>query len=236
MYAISSYGYIYNTLTMKYLNPWKGKNGYLYVSLMADDNSVVKVGMHVLVALHFIEIPECLLRLNKPLVPNHMDFNKENNKVSNLQWMTYAMNNYYNFINGHCKVGEDAPNSKVSNETVHMICKLMEDGFSNKDIRKILNFENNKYYKGLITSIRNGTHWKSISSLYNITIKNTLRHNSEEYIESICKLIANNYSLSEMRKILNIPDTYEEKDKFKKLVWFIRKRKCYKDISSKYEW
>ena len=236
MYSISSHGNVYNNFTMKYLHPWKNNNGYLYVSLMCTDNTVMRVGVHNLVAMNFVQIPKCLINLKEPIVPNHNDFNRENNHYKNLQWMTYAMNNEWNRIHGHYKCCEDAPNSRVSNETVHMICKLMVDGFSNKDIRKILNMENTTYYNALLTRIRTGREWKEIVDKYQIEVKNTLRKNSNEFVESICKLLEQGYEIKDMRKILNIPDTQEDKDRFKKLVWFIRTRKCYKDISCNYKW
>ena len=160
MYSISSYGNVFNNFTKKNLHPWKGKNGYLYVSLMCDDNKPVKIGVHVLVATHFVKVPKCLRNIDEPIVPNHNDFNKENNYYENLQWMTYSMNNEWNIIHGHCKFGEDSPSSKVSNEIVHMICKLMEDGYSNKNIMQILKFDKNEYFKSLLTSIRTGKNWK----------------------------------------------------------------------------
>lgn len=234
MYKVSSHGNILNEKTGNYLHPWKGKNGYLFVSLMRDDGTTLKIGMHNLVAIHFIKVPKYLRKLNEPIVPNHNDFNKENNHYKNLQWMTYAMNNQWNIDHGHCKVGEDCPNAKVSNIKVEMICKYMEEGFSNKDILSKLNFDNNRYYKALLTSIRTGSKWKSISSKYNIENKNTLRRNTPEFVEEICKLLEKSYSIKEMRKELNIPDV--DKEKFKKLVWFIRTRKTYKDISINYVW
>ena len=238
MYSISNFGNIRNNYTKQLLTPWKNvSTGYLYVSLMTVNNRPVKIGMHNLVALHFVKIPKRLLVLNEKLVPNHNDFNRTNNHYKNLTWMTFAMNNEWNRIHDHWKIAEDAPNSKVTNELVHQICKMMEDGYLNKDIIKILSLENTTYYKSLLTRIRVGAEWKSISSQYNIINKNTLRKNSEEYIEDICKLISQGHSLKEMRTILNIDNNNEtEKAKFKKLVWFIRTRKCYKDISQKYSW
>ena len=236
MYAVSNFGNIKNVKSDNKLTPWKGKNGYLYVSLMCTDNSVLKIAIHVLVATYFCKIPKKLLNKNEPLVPNHDDFDRTNNYYKNLTWMTYAMNNEWNRIHDHWKIAEDAPNAKVSNDTVHKICKLMEDGWLNKDIIKVLGFTNNVYYKSLLTRIRNGSEWKSISSQYNIINKNTLRKNNDEFVDNICKLIDKGVSIKEMRKLLDIPDDTKSKSRFKKLVWFIRKRKCYKDISEKYNW
>lgn len=235
-YAVSNFGNVKNIVNNTYLKPWKGVNGYLYVSLMRDNNKALKIGVHVLVATYFCKIPKRLQLLNQPLVPNHDDFDRTNNYYKNLTWMTYAMNNEWNRIHNHWKIGENAPNAKIDNDTVHKICKLMEDGFLNKDIMKLLGLSNSSYHKSLLTYIRNGTKWKSISSQYNIINKNTLRKNDIEFVDSICKLIESNTSVKEMRKLLNISDDVESKARFKKLVWFIRNRKCYKDVSEKYNW
>jgi len=60
--------------------------GYLHTSLSKDNNSK-SYQTHRLVALTFIPNPE-----NKPQV-NHMDENKTNNRVDNLNWMTSKENN-----------------------------------------------------------------------------------------------------------------------------------------------
>lgn len=235
-YMVSNFGNIRNNKSGRTLNPWTGKNGYLYTSLMQKDNTVLKVAMHVLVATHFIPIPEELSKLNEPLVPNHDDFDKTNNHYTNLTWMTYAMNNQWNREFEHWKVCENAPNAKVSNELVHKICKLMEDGYLNKEIKEKLSLSNDKYYSALLTLIRTGSEWKEISKNYNIINKNTLRKNDDAYVDKICQLIEKNCTVKDMRKIMNIPDTNDDKDRFKKLVWFIRNRKSYKDISENYTW
>ena len=86
-YIISSNG---KTLFYKekILKLRKNKHGYLYVFLYK--NTVQKFyTIHRLVANAFIENPN-----NYPCI-NHKDENKENNKVSNLEWCTYLYNNTY---------------------------------------------------------------------------------------------------------------------------------------------
>ena len=61
------------------------KMGYIKATLC--QNGIKKsYSVHVLVARTFIDNPE-----NKPVV-NHKDFNKDNNCVDNLEWVTYSEN------------------------------------------------------------------------------------------------------------------------------------------------
>ena len=235
-YAISNYGRVKNVCSGKQLHPWKCGNGYRYGTFMCTDKKPRSFGIHVIVCTHFVKIPTRLKDVDERIVPNHKDFNRENNYYKNLEWVTYSENNEYNVKHGHVKIADNAPNCRIDNETVEKICKLMEEGKRNKEIREILNLPQNGYYKSLLTRIRNGKQWKSISSKYDIKVHNTLRGNyTDEFIDSICYMIENGYSLKEMRKKLNISDDKISK-KFKSLVNGIRSRRSYKEFSDKYTW
>lgn len=67
------------------LKQYEDKNGYMYVTLQKDKKrKTIKV--HRLVAEHFIENEN-----NYPCV-NHIDSNRKNNDVSNLEWVTHKQN------------------------------------------------------------------------------------------------------------------------------------------------
>lgn len=66
----------------------KNKNGYLIVALYKGQ-SQKHVSVHRLVATVFLDNPD-----NLPQV-NHIDENKENNHVSNLEWCTNQYNSSY---------------------------------------------------------------------------------------------------------------------------------------------
>lgn len=88
-YSISDDGRVRNDKTGRILKPVPTKNGYLRVGL---DKQLCRI--HVLVAKEFIPNPD-----NLPQV-NHIDGNKANNNVCNLEWITPSENIKHAFRNG----------------------------------------------------------------------------------------------------------------------------------------
>jgi hypothetical protein len=80
-YSISNFGNAINNKTNKRLTLKLMGDGYVRIGLMKDKKSVY-FSAHRLVALHFIPNPE-----NKKTV-NHIDRNRSNNIVDNLEWAT----------------------------------------------------------------------------------------------------------------------------------------------------
>lgn len=87
-YEISSEGNVRNKTNGRILHPQAfGATGYKQVSLkIKDTNKFQKRYIHRLVAQAFIDNPE-----NKREV-NHIDGNKLNNNLSNLEWVTSSEN------------------------------------------------------------------------------------------------------------------------------------------------
>ena len=88
-YCINEYGFILNIRTRGEIIPSVNKKGYLQVCLTNKNT----YNVHRLVALIFIENKE-----NKPEV-NHIDGNKLNNHISNLEWNTTQENLEHKRIN-----------------------------------------------------------------------------------------------------------------------------------------
>jgi hypothetical protein len=84
-YFISSLGRFKNSKNVIMSNYKPHHSGYIYVRVNID-----KYALHRLVALTFIPNLD-----NKPFV-NHIDGNKINNSLSNLEWVTCAENNQHN--------------------------------------------------------------------------------------------------------------------------------------------
>ena len=83
-YQVSNYGRIRNINSNKILKPNKHKTGYLNIDLHGKNKYMPYI--HVLVANAFIEKP------NDTVEVNHIDGNKENNCVDNLEWVTKSQN------------------------------------------------------------------------------------------------------------------------------------------------
>ena len=105
-----------------------GRDGYYWVGLKGSNKKMKKI--HRLVAETFIPNPD-----NLPVV-NHIDGNKLNNNVDNLEWCTYAHNTRHAVLNGllHHNTGEDHHSSKLSNEEVRNVIQLTLDGYTNEEI------------------------------------------------------------------------------------------------------
>ncbi len=84
-HTINKNGVVINTKTGNIKAIWKGANGYYHVDIQ-EFNKPKKVALHRLLALQYIPNPE-----GKRTV-NHIDGNKLNNSLSNLEWATDSEN------------------------------------------------------------------------------------------------------------------------------------------------
>lgn len=103
------------------LTPQFNEFGYLKVVLRKDGRSK-NFKVHQLVAMAFIENPNGL-----PCI-NHIDGNKQNNKVTNLEWCTFGGNNKHAYLIGlkipYERDGEKNPKAKFTDEEAEIIRSL----------------------------------------------------------------------------------------------------------------
>ena len=86
-YQISNQGRLWSIKSQKYLSPFTNNSGYKMINIIAANGKRKGELIHRLVALAFIDNPE-----KKPEV-NHINRDKTNNSVDNLEWVSHSENN-----------------------------------------------------------------------------------------------------------------------------------------------
>ena len=94
LYEVSTFGHIRNCRTSRCVKPYYHFKGYMRVDLCKDGQKQ-HLKVHRIVAEAFIPNPD-----SKPHV-NHRDFNRQNNRVWNLEWCTDLENKRYNKENSY---------------------------------------------------------------------------------------------------------------------------------------
>lgn len=126
-----------------------------YVSLSVKSN-IQRFFVHRLVAIAFIPNPE-----NKPHV-NHLDADRSNNKVSNLEWCTASENLKHCVKLGRhkCPRGEKHPRTKLTECSVNDIMRLIKLGLKNKDIASIYGIK-----ASTVSAIKLGGQWNHVTGI-----------------------------------------------------------------------
>lgn len=158
-YKVSNYGRVisFHGPKPKILSNRDNGKGYFIVSLYKNGNCKNK-RINRLVAEHFIPNPE-----TKPEV-NHIDGDKANNHVENLEWVTRSENRQHAIKNNLWKShftknnGESHPDSKLTKNDVKKIRDLYENGdYTQKELGKMYDV-----YPSTIGRITRYEHWKHI--------------------------------------------------------------------------
>ena len=188
-YYVSDDGHIFN-LDMHELKQRKNNSGYMVVDLFRHKKPHT-ITVHRLVAETYLEKTDETV--------NHIDGDKTNNCVANLEWVSYSYNNKHAYDTG-LKIslkGVNSPFAKVSESFVRKICKMLEYEKSPSKVANKLNCDIN-----LVKSIKSGNAWTSISCEYNL-IKP--RYSMPKELKRILKEKAKNMTIDELLDYLKWP-------------------------------
>lgn len=152
-YTIFENGDIFNKYGKK-LSPCDNGKGYLMVNVNINGKRTCKA-IHRLLGEAFLPNPENYSDIN------HIDGNRQNNALENLEWCTHGQNIKHSYdLNNRSSLGSNNANCKHAESTVIEICELLSQGFTSANIRDL------GYPYNLVRQIKQRKNWKHISDNY----------------------------------------------------------------------
>jgi hypothetical protein len=162
-YVVNNYGEVYRIKSsgkLKIMKQQTDADGYFTVGLHLNGVGYFR-RVNRLVAQAFIDNPQ-----NKPEV-NHIDGDKQNNIVENLEWVTSKENIDHAWKNNltHPKSGDKHPNSKYTEKDIRKVCKyLVQNKYTMKEISK----KTGVSYT-VVKQVRNHIIWTKVSSEFDFS-------------------------------------------------------------------
>ena len=209
-YMISNFGRVWDCSRYCFLKQSPDKDGYARVSIKPDGNTKFKtVKTHRLMLMSFKPFDDAV-NYNKYEV-NHIDGNKSNNNINNLEWSTGLENTRHAWKNGLTNhYGENHPLSIYTDDKIHEFCKMIDSGMTNSQIADSLGITEKKNRARLMTTlsgIRLGKTHLPISSQYSFMNNVKKFQPSDWYIHLVCRILSdgNEYTLKEVCDMLNVP-------------------------------
>ena len=134
-YYISTFGNTYNANTHKSFGLSMHKKGYLQFSGFSTTNGkAITRKIHIVLMRTFAYFPGC-----EEYEVNHIDGNKLNNKITNLEWCTSSENTIHAIQHGLKTVFGNSYNVELTDEQALEIIKLHKSGVPPIMIKQIMN-------------------------------------------------------------------------------------------------
>lgn len=210
-YCIDTNGNVYNLKSDRFVKQHLTKKGYYRVGMICD-NSVSKTCIvHRLVALAFIPTNDISLEVN------HKDGDKKNNNVDNLEWVTSLENIQHAVTSGLRDV-----HYKYTDDDVHLVCNLLEQGYRNVDVANMTGMS-----KSHISGIKTGRYYPEIVAEYEIGFVKKADRIGIDKVQMVCEMLQQRIKDYQISKDLCINH---------RIVGMIRKRLTHTGISRNYQW
>ena len=195
-YAASQCGKIIRLDTMRYMSQFEGGVPSYLLVRTSIKNKVKSVRVHRLVASAWLvnDDPENKIQVN------HVDGNKFNNHIDNLEWVTRSQNQRHAVETGLKGKGSDLYNSTLTDNQVHTICKLLIDGIRAKELSELFSVSID-----IIRKIKAGETYFHVRTLYEIphTFKKDF---SYETVVWVCENIVKGFGDKEIVKLSSNQD------------------------------
>lgn len=154
-YYVTDEGHIWSAKSNRFLTEHEDKNGYKKVRLCCKDLAPGKThtfSVHRLVLENFNPVSNM-----SELQVNHIDGNKNNNSLSNLEWIT-CYENIHHAIDNHLRAEINGA-AKLNIQQIKEIFVRANAGERNIDLSKQYGV-----HPDIIGKIKNGRMWKEVTS------------------------------------------------------------------------
>lgn len=253
MYAISSYGRVFNIRTGRQLAQVSGIDGHLSTGLQLKDSSRRTFYIHRLVALAFVPKTQEDILMGRDVV-NHKDLCPWNNYYRNLEWTTTeenitnayingafdkpymrVINNNTHWSDGKVTVGEKNGMARLTNEQVHQICKSLEEGKSRKQACLDAGLQASQNDLFIVSHILQGQRHQDIASQYNLPKAKKITNYTEEQVHLVCKMLEEGCDSTEIYHKIKETDDVHNRHSIITLIRRITRKEIYTEISSNYK-
>lgn len=193
-YLVSTLGEVISVKSGRHIKSTNHKGGYLRLGLVTDEGRK-KFLLHRVVAITFIPNPE-----NKPEV-NHIDGNKHNNSVDNLEWVTREENQHHAFSNNlNHNRGTNNGRCILTEKDVINIYNLLLIGDRQVDISRLYDVD-----VSTIANIKRKKNWAEIlKDLPDIKLNHKSKSLTQLQIERCKKLRIQGYTCKGMAELMGI--------------------------------
>lgn len=188
-YEVSITGKVRNIKTGYILKPYISHGYYRYIFRV--NGKKVNLFMHRLIMEYFVPNPE-----NLPFV-NHINCNKLDNRVENLEWCTPADNVRHAYAHDlmNIPIGEDRYNNKYSEADVLKVIELLKTGeYTKSEIADIVGVP-----KSLVKAVKQKHNWNYLTKGLELSYKYT---DHFTIYNSIDRAIINGVSRKEILRVL----------------------------------
>lgn len=203
--------------------------GYERVSLMRYYAPMLNMGVHRVEMLVFQPIIG-----SENLQVNHINGNKLNNEITNLEWCTDQENKIHAFATGLMKPlrGEESGASTHTEAQIRKICEGLEKGLSIEDCTIYAGLENTTNNRKYVSRIKRKDVWAHISCEYNIPeeLYGSQPFFSNDEIHQIASMMESGMKDREIVERMR-PEQF---DKYRCVMYKIRHRLTYKNLTKDY--
>lgn len=221
-YTINTYGEIKNRTSGKVIKPKISVRGYLRIGIYILGKRE-ELSVHRMVACTFLGN-----EYTNKLQVNHIDGNKLNNHVNNLEWVSPSKNIKHAFDIGlkDALRGDNNPSTKYPDKLIKKMCSYLNEGKTIPETSKLVNIPVSYIY----AIVRDDNYIRnSVVNEYldrnKLVYTNKSYNISKDMKEKIKNMYKNGYTAKEIQQELNIPSVHP-------IYRIVNREKIYKIKSS----